>query len=216
MPKRKKDKDGNEILTIREQRFVEGLARGKSKTQAAKDAGYSAKSAADIGKKNPRKPPIDRAVQERLAAVKADTNEVLSLFALHLRSDFGDFDDACWNEDGTINWKVAKKRGLSRLVRRVKRETRYARNEQGKPEKIVKVEVELYDAQAAGRTLAEIAGLKQQPRENEADKRERKKYYEALVTRIIERSVAEGLDIDRETAIKKIVERDAEAVQYFM
>lgn len=162
MPKRKRDTNGDEILTEREQLFVEGVARGKSKTQAAKDAGYSAKSAADIGKKNPQKPPIKRAIQKRISALKANTNEILSLFALHLRADFGDFSEECWNDDGTINWEEAKRQGLSRLVKSVKRETRYAKGVDGEMEKIIKVEVSLHDAQSAAKTLAEIAGLKQQ------------------------------------------------------
>lgn len=213
MPKRKTDKQGQPILTTREELFVEGVARGKSKTQAAKDAGYSRRRAAEIGKQNYQKLPIQQAIQERIAAIKADTNEILSLFAQHLRADFGDFDDDCWNDDGTVNWKVTKARGLSRLVKKVKRKTIPQKN--GAPP-IIEVEVELHDSQAAGRTLADIAGLKQQPRENDKDRLEKKKYYEALVTRILERMAAEGQDIDRNTAISKIVERDAAAVQYLM
>lgn len=213
MPKRRTDSQGNQILTTKEELFVEGVARGKSKTQAAKDAGYSRRRAAEIGKENYQKPLIQQAVQERIAAIKADTNEILSLFAQHLRADFGDFDNECWNDDGTVNWPVAKARGLSRLVKKVRRKTIPQKNG---AQPIIEVEVELHDAQAAGRTLADIAGLKQQPRENDKDRLEKKKYYEALVTRILERMAAEGQDIDRSAAISKIVERDAAAVQYLM
>lgn len=211
MPPRKK-RNGKEILTVKEQRFVEGVARGKSKTQAAKDAGYSAKSAADIGKQNSRKLPIDQAVQERISTIKADTNEILSLFAMHLRGDFGDFDGDCWNEDGTISWPVAKKRGLSRLVKKVKRRTIPQKN----AAPIIETEVELYDSQSAGRTLAEIAGLKQQPRENNADKKDRMKHYEALIQRIIDRALGNGLEVSREQAIEKVIEREPEAAKYLM
>jgi hypothetical protein len=212
MPPRKKDKNGKEILTIREQRFVEGVARGESKTKAAKDAGYSPKSAETAGKKNTRKYPIQQAIQERISTIKADTNEILSLFALHLRGDFGDFDSSCWNGDGSVNWPVAKKRGLSRLVKKVKRRTIPQKN----AEAIIETEVELYDAQSAGRTLAEIAGLKQQPRENSADKKERQKHYEALIQRIMDRSLGAGLEVSREQAIERVIEREPEAAKYLM
>jgi hypothetical protein len=213
MPRRKKDEKGKDIPTVREQLFAEGIARGKSQTQAAIDAGYSPRSARTKASQKLAKGNIQPLIQERLSAVKADTNEILSLFAQHLRADFGDFDSDCWNDDGTINWRNAKSRGLSRLIRKVRRKTIPQKNG-GEP--IIEVEVELHDSQAAARSLADIAGLKQQPRENDADRREKKKYYEALVTRILERMAAEGQDIDRETAVAKIVERDAAAVQYLM
>lgn len=213
MPRRKKDEKGKEIPTVREQLLAEGVARGKSQTQAAIDAGYSPRSARRIATKKMSQVHVPAIVQERVAAIKADTNEILSLFAQHLRADFGDFDADCWNEDGTVNWKIAKTRGLSRLVKKVKRKTIPQRNG-GDP--IIEVEVELHDSQSAARSLADIAGLKQQPRENDADRREKKKYYEALVMRILERMAAEGKDIDREMAVAKIVERDAAAVQYLM
>lgn len=213
MPKRKTDKNGKEIPTVREQLFVEGVAQGKNHTRAAIDAGYSPRTARTKASQKLAKGNIRGLVQERVATVKADTNEILSLFAMHVRADFGDFEADCWNEDGTVNWKAAKARGLSRLVRKVKRKTIPQKNGASP---IIETEVELYDAQAAARSLADIAGLKQQPRENDTDKREKKKYYEALVARILERMAAEGQDIDRATAVAKIVERDVAAVQYLM
>lgn len=216
MPPRKKDKNGKPILTVKEQRFVEGVARGKSRTQAAKDAGYSKKSAADIGKKNPQKPLIQNAIQERIQAVKATTDEVLSLFAVHLRGDFGDFTDDCWEEDGRVKWKTLKSKGLSRLVKKHKRTTKTIWKDNGETETTVNVELELYDAQAAGRTLAEIAGLKQQPRENDTDKKDRRQFYESLVQRLIDRAKDSGETLDREVVIQRVLEREPEAAKYLM
>ncbi len=185
-------------------------------TQAAKDAGYSKRNAADIGKQNSRKLPVQEAIQQRIQAVKATTDEVLSLFAVHVRGDFGDFTDECWQEDGRVNWAELKKLGLSRLVKKHKRTTKTVYKDNGETETTVNVELELYDAQSAARTLAEIAGLKQQPRENSSDKKERRKFYENLIERLIQRAKDAGESLDREDAVRRVLEREPEAAQYLM
>lgn len=51
-------------LTARQRRFAEGVARGKTYTQAAIDAGYSEKTAGSTGSENMTKPNIKQAVEE--------------------------------------------------------------------------------------------------------------------------------------------------------
>lgn len=53
-------------LTVREQRLVKGVVQGKSKRQAAIDAGYSPKSANAIAHEALRKPTVQAAFQRAL------------------------------------------------------------------------------------------------------------------------------------------------------
>lgn len=53
-------------LTVKEQKLVQGVAMGKSQTQAAIDAGYSPKTAAVIASENLKKPNLQEALQAAL------------------------------------------------------------------------------------------------------------------------------------------------------
>jgi hypothetical protein len=171
MPKRRKDADGNEILTVREQLFVEHVAQGKSLTQSALAAGYSPKYAAEIGKQNYQKLPVYTAVQRRVqTTIGADTDEVLALLACHLRADVADFEDLV-QEDGRLDLKTARERGVSRLIKKLDYEpVALQASEDGAPVTRYRCKVELHDSQAAARTLADIFGIKQMPRENDRDR----------------------------------------------
>lgn len=152
MPARKRDKDGKEILTPREQLFVEGVAQGKSLTQAALDAGYSKKTAAYIGKNKYQKIPIRAAVQERIEGVTgATTEETLLLLASHMRADVADFRD-CFKADGTLDLERAKELGVSRLVKKIKSVPVVLRVE-GESVVRYQTEIELHDSQSAAKTL---------------------------------------------------------------
>ncbi len=169
MPRRKKDKDGKEILTVREQLFVEGVAQGKSKTQAAKDAGYSHRSADTAGKKNTRKYPISSAIQERVSAVSATTDEINSLLSMHLRVDLADFDD-CLLPNGRLDLRKAKKLGISRLIKKIDYEpVNLAVNADGATEVYYRAKIEFHDSQAAAWKLAELRGMKKAPAANPED-----------------------------------------------
>lgn len=152
MPARRRDKDGKEILTPREQLFVEGVAQGKSLTQAALDAGYSEKTAAYIGKNKYQKIPIRAAVQQRIEGVTgATTEETLLLLASHMRADVADFRD-CFNDDGTLNLERAKEIGVSRLVKKIKSVPVVLRVE-GESVVRYQTEIELHNSQDAAKAL---------------------------------------------------------------
>jgi len=187
MPPRKKDENGKEQLTVREQRFVEFVAQGKSYTEAAIEAGYSERWAEEIGKQNYRKLPIQQAVQERIQGIKASTDEIHFLLAMHLRGDIGDLED-CLNDDGDFSLRRAKKLGLSRLIKKFKPRTVRRVDKDGSETVEKTVDIELYSAQEAAKVLADIQGLKQAPKVNEADvEREREKFEE-----LVRRRIAEG------------------------
>jgi phage terminase small subunit len=167
MPRRRKDKNGKDILTVREKLLVEGVAQGKSITQAALDAGYSSETAAAIGSENLKKPEVSRYLQERVSTVAATTDEVLSLLAMHLRTDIADF-EGCVKEDGSLDLKEAKKRGISRLVKKVKTKVNMIRDGESTIPQTT-TEVEFHDSQAAAWKLAELLGMKKEPGRNPED-----------------------------------------------
>lgn len=195
MPPRKKDKQGKEILTVREQLFVEGVAQGKSLTQAALDAGYSPDSAQKIGTENQSKPVIRQAVQARIQGViQADTDEVLQLFASHLRGDVADFQDL-FLEDGRLDLQKAKALGISRLIKKLDYEPISLMAVGSKEGEIFvtryRCKVEFHDSQSAAKTLADIMGIKQQPRANESDREHDRKMLETIKAEV-QRLIAEG------------------------
>ena len=181
MPPRKKDSKGKDILTTRERLFAEGVASGKSMTQAAKDAGYSEKYASDIGKQNSRKLPVAECIQERVAAVAATTDEINSLLSIHLRADMADFDD-CLLPNGRVDLKKAKKLGISRLIKKIDYEpVSLTLGAEGTPEVHYRAKIEFHDSQAAAWKLAELRGMKKAPAANPEDLARIKAEIERLV-----------------------------------
>jgi phage terminase small subunit len=154
MPLRKRDDNGEELLTIKEEAFVSHyIANGGNGFQAAKSAGYSPDSGYAIASENLRKPQIARRIHERIAeATNLTSSEIIGTLASHMRVDITDFLD----ERGEVDIDRIREQG--HLVKRLKVRRTY----QGKgKDKLVTetVEIELHDAQAAAFKLASLMGL---------------------------------------------------------
>lgn len=67
----------NKELTTKQKRFVEEYTVDFNATQAAIRAGYSEKTAGEIGYENLKKPQISESIQERLEAYSMTANEAL-------------------------------------------------------------------------------------------------------------------------------------------
>ena len=78
-------------LTEKQRRFVDYYVEMGNKTEAAKKAGYSEKTAASIGDENLRKPAIKAAIDTRLKELEdkriAKADEVLQFLTSTLRGD---------------------------------------------------------------------------------------------------------------------------------
>lgn len=76
-------------LTPKQKKFCEWYIKTGNATEAAKNAGYSEKTAAYIGAENLRKPQISAYIAERLgkqdAALVADADEVLRFYSSVMR-----------------------------------------------------------------------------------------------------------------------------------
>ena len=77
-------------LTNKQKLFIDYYLKTLNATQSAIKAGYSEKSAHDIGSENLRKPDIKKAINERLEEIQdeliADRNEILRLYTAQLRN----------------------------------------------------------------------------------------------------------------------------------
>jgi len=191
-------------LTGKQEAFVEEyLANGRNGTKAAREAGYQGddNAMAVQAHTNLRNPKIRSYIRERLKGVKANADEILYLLGDHLRADISIFED-CIRENGTLDLTKAREIGASHLVKKLK--IRNFRTKAG--DLVTTTEIELHDSQSAARTLAEIHGLKQQPRQNEDDA--------AKVSREIARLVSEGFEPEQAKQI--VIEAEPKAARWLM
>lgn len=191
-------------LTPKQEAFTEHyIANGGNGVRAAQAAGYAGSYSTlnEVARDNLQKPVIQEFLRERLKGVKANADEVLFLLADHMRADIAVFAD-CVNEDGSLDLKRAKQSGCSHLVKKLK--IKSFRDKNGNL--IKQTEIELHDAQAAARTLADIHGMKQQARQNDDDV--------ARVSREVARLVSEGWEPEQAKAI--ILEAEPKAAKWLM
>ena len=190
--------------TLKQEKFAEVyLANGGNGVRAAEAASYrgDVNQLNQAARYNLQNPTIQEYIRERLKGLKANADEVLYILADHMRADIAAFND-CFLEDGQLDLVKAKAAGCSHLVKKLK-----VRSFQDKNGNLIKsTEIEIHDSQAAARTLAEIHGLKQQPRQNEDDA--------AKVNREIARLVSEGLE--PEQAKKIVIEAEPKAARWLM
>lgn len=160
-------------LTPKQELFAENyIQNGGNGVQAAKAAGYQGDTNAlnQQARYNLQNPTISARIRERVEGVAADTDEVLNLLGEHLRADIADF-EGCFDEEGRLDLKEAKKRGVSRLVKKLRVTTRTMQQNDGAAVREVTTQIEFHDAQSAARTLVDVLGIKQQPRENDEQRK---------------------------------------------
>lgn len=147
-------------LNRRQIAFVEEMAKPKPKsaTQAAKDAGYSPKTAGVIATEILQKPYILEAIEKRKAEVAKFANITPeTVLGAAVRQATSSIDD-CYNAKGYFDIKKARRTGAIHLIKAIRRTP----NKYGES-----VTIEMYAADEARREIAEYLGMKQMPRENE-------------------------------------------------
>lgn len=134
-------------LTPKQQVFVDEYLKSFNATRAAKAAGYSEHTAAQIGAENLIKPQIKAAIDQRLTESAMSANEVLMRLAKQARGSMADYVKII---DGAnvpmIDWARAAKDGMLDNMSEIK-------IEEGK------ITFNLYDAQAALVHLGRHHGL---------------------------------------------------------
>lgn len=100
-------------LKNKQQAFIDAYLKTFNATKAAKEAGYSEKTAYSIGSELLKKPEIKEAIRTRMSENAMDANEVLYHLAEIAR---GDVDDVV-NEYGNLDMTLARENGKTRLLK---------------------------------------------------------------------------------------------------
>jgi phage terminase small subunit len=134
-------------LTRKQQVFVDEYLKTWNAGEAARRAGYSEKSAYNIGWENVRKPEIREAIQARLDEVHMGADEVLKRLADIARGDLADF-MSIGPLGFTLDLDGAREAGKTQLIKKIKQKT-ITINGKTEDREIHTEEIELYDAKGA-------------------------------------------------------------------
>jgi phage terminase small subunit len=194
-------KKAAENLTPRQKKFVEGVLRHGNGTKAAKDAGYSKKTARVIASQNLTKLNIQERIQARIREAQIDTNEIIGTLVSHMRGNFADL----LPRDAFI--QEAHENGASHLIKEVEITERTVPAEVDRKGKVLqqaalerKYKIKIHDPQAAAKHLCSVFGLEKLPAPNP----EAVKVLDEKVKQFIERAAAKGLTVTEEQARAKL------------
>jgi phage terminase small subunit len=139
-------------LTDKEQAFInEYFLCGYNGAEAARRAGYSARSARVTAHRILTNANVRAEIDRRLAEHGMTANEAIARLASQARGDIADLLD----REGNFDLKRAKKDGRTHLIKKLKRKRSIRLGkEEGQDDVLDEyVEIELYDAQSALETL---------------------------------------------------------------
>jgi hypothetical protein len=142
-------------LTNRQRVFVELYLTLWNATEAARQAGYSGRSANVTGPRLLVNASVQKAIEHRIAEKTATADEVLMRLTDHSRSSMADF----INDFGTIDIDKARAAGKMHLIKKLKQHTTRISKTDGEDVEYHDIEIELYDAQAATVQLGRARGV---------------------------------------------------------
>jgi phage terminase small subunit len=136
-------------LTAKQRVFVDAYLQCRNATQAAIEAGYSERSARQMGAQNMSLPVITSEIVARTSEAAMQADEVIARLADIARGTIADFIEIKPGLPGDffVDLERAKRMGKMHLVKRIKY------NSHGQPE------IELYDSQAALVALGKLHSL---------------------------------------------------------
>lgn len=149
--------DKPQRLTNKEQKFVDGVAKGLGYGVAAVAAGYSMRSARTLAARLLKKVHINEALDKRREYFRSIADvEVKDIIGAQAEMAFASIEDAL-DENGYLDFAKAKLNGSAKLIRKISRvHTKYGET----------VAVEFYSRADALDKLSNILGLYQQARPN--------------------------------------------------
>jgi hypothetical protein len=173
--------------TLKQEKFVEGVVRHGNASRAAREAGYSPRSAAVIGSRNLKRPGIQERIKSRIDDAKVETDEIVGTLVSDICDLLGD--------DGRLDLARAIENGSSHIIKKLVIRTRSFAGPMGKTGRSLTVregvapdpantstedevcqypieettyEIVLHDSQSAARHLARILHLEVKNRPPEA------------------------------------------------
>ena len=146
-------------LTNKQRLFIDYYLQSFNASEAARKAGYSERTARQIGQENLTKPDIQAEIQERLSEVHMSAEEALKLLADIARGDMARMMDVS-SMGFNLDMKRAQELGITKLIKRVKQKTTtfIAKKESEEDREVTELEVELYDALGAIRDVLKVHG----------------------------------------------------------
>lgn len=142
-------------LTNRQRVFVELYLTLWNATEAARQAGYSPKTANEQASRLLANVSVKQAVETRIAEKTATADEVLMRLTAHSRGNMDDFIGPL----DRIDLDQARARGVMPLIKKLKQRTTTISKDSGEDIETHEVEIELYDAQAATVQLGRARGV---------------------------------------------------------
>jgi phage terminase small subunit len=151
--------DEPKALTRKQQVFVDEYLKTWNAAEAARRAGYSAKTAREQGYDLLKHPHISSQIEARLSEVHMSADEALKLTADIARGDLADF-MSIGSMGFNLDLDAAREAGKTNLIRRVSQKTII----NGKTDTETHIlDIELYDRQAALRDLLKVHGKFKEP-----------------------------------------------------
>jgi phage terminase small subunit len=134
------------MLTDKQKVFVEEYLTCWNATEAARRAGYSERSAQQIGTENLSKPVIAEAIKTRVAEKVMSADEVLVRLATHARATLEDVGEIADTGTFTVDLKKARDNGTLGVIKEIE-------------PLLIGYKVKLHDQQAALVHIAKVHGL---------------------------------------------------------
>jgi phage terminase small subunit len=155
--------DGAKKLTNKQRVFIDAYLETFSGAEAARRAGYSQRTARQMGRENLSKPYIKAEIDARLEESRMSADEALQALSEIARGDIGEFMDVStvgWNislvdenEDGTY-----QKKKSTRLIKKIKQKVTTIQGGGDDGREIIETEIELHDPLSAIDKILRVAG----------------------------------------------------------
>ena len=195
--------------TEKERKLIAGVLAGKSRARAARDAGYSPKSAAVIAYETLTKPHIQARVERRLAELDVTADEIIKGLAFQARADHTEL----YDEEGRFDLARVRALGLGPLIKRLKTKTKRYTERQGSkavPVEEQEVDVESYSSFSAYTQLSKILGIEHAPLESKVEEERAKRFLIHTLRRTIEEAGSAGEKVRIEEVWAEIQATEAE------
>lgn len=149
-------------LTPKQQVFISEYLKSFNATAAALAAGYSEKTARQVGSENLSKPDIKAHIAARLDEVHMSADEALKRLADMARGDITEF----ITPFGAVDLDAMKQAGKGHLIKKIKQRTitKIGKNETDGDSETHDTEIELYPADSALRDILKMHGKYSDPK----------------------------------------------------
>jgi hypothetical protein len=166
-PPNSKPKHRNRAPTLKQKKFVEGVIQHGNASKAARDAGYSERSARVLACRNLKRPDIQAQIKSRIESAEIDTNEIIGTLVGHMRADIANL----LADDGSLDLAGAIENGSTQMIKKLiirKRPIKGITDERGDPIEETTYDIVIHDSQLAAWRLARILHLEVNNRPPEA------------------------------------------------